>query len=78
MDKNLDNIMNTLKQLSGEDKTRILFFLEQERQKNLTPKEQKIVSYFTEETKKLEKWNQEVDELLKDTRKFFDELNTTV
>lgn len=76
MDKNLDNIINSIKQLSTGDKLKIFYLLQEEQRKKPTGGE--IASFFSEETKKLEKWNQEVDELLKETRKFFDELNTTV
>lgn len=76
MDKNLDDILHSIKQLSTGDKLKIFYLLQEEQKKK--PTEEEIASFFSEETKKLEKWNQEVDELLKETRKFFDELNTTV
>ncbi|OGI09913.1 MAG: hypothetical protein A3I68_00165 [Candidatus Melainabacteria bacterium RIFCSPLOWO2_02_FULL_35_15] len=76
MDNNLDNILNSIKQLSTGDKLRILYFLKEEQNKK--PTQEEIVSFFSEETKKLENWNQEVDKLLEETGKFFSELNKSI
>ena len=72
MDKNLDNILNTISQLSTGDKLKIFYLLKEEQKKKPTPEETAL--FFSEETKKLEKWSKEVKELLAESRKFIDEI----
>ena len=74
MDKDLDNILKSIKSLSKEEQVRVLYFLQEEQMKNLSPKEQEIVSFMSEHIKKLETWNMEVKKLLQKNKEFFDEL----
>ena len=75
MDKNLDNILQSIKSLSPEDANEIIYFLlERNKTYNLTQKEKEIVSFMTEKSKEFEKWNKEVKELLIANREFFNEL----
>ena len=72
MDKNLDNILNTISRLSTGDKLKIFYLLQEEQKKKLTQEE--ISAFVSDRTKELEKWNEDVDKWLEDSRKFFDEL----
>ena len=75
MDKNLDNILQSIKSLSPEDANEIIYFLlERNKTYNLTQKEKETVSFMTEKSKEFEKWNKEVKELLIANREFFNEL----
>ena len=75
MDKNLDDILQSIKSLSPEDANKIIYFLlERNKTYNLTQKEKEIVSFMTEKSKEFEKWNKEVKELLIANREFFNEL----
>ena len=76
MDNNLDNIMNSIDQLSTGDKIKILYFLQEEQKKK--PTQEEIITFVSERTKELENWNKDVDKLLKETRQFFNELDRTI
>lgn len=80
MDKNVDNILKSIKSLPKEDQIRILYFLEQEQvKKELSPqKEKEVISFMSEKTDELERWNKEIDDLLKKTKQFFNELDKTI
>ena len=75
MNSNLDNILSSIKQLSSEDKIKVLYFLQHE-QTNLTNDE--IVSYVSKSCSELEKWNKDVEGLLEDNRQFFNELKKSI
>ena len=72
MDNNLDNILNSIKQLSTGDKFKILYLLQEEQKKK--PTQEEIITFVSERTKELEKWNTDIDEWLEESRKFFNEL----
>lgn len=74
MDKNIDNIFESVKNLSLEDKNKLLFFLQQEQLQNLSPKEKEIISFMTENQKKLEQCNKELKDLHEKNKEFFNEL----
>ena len=72
MDNNLDNIMNSINQLSTGDKIKILYLLQEEQKKK--PTQDEIIAFVSERTKELEKWNKDIDGWLEESRKFFNEL----
>lgn len=72
MDNNLNNILNSIKQLSAGDKIKILYLLQEEQKKK--PTQQEIITFVSERTKELKRWNKDIDEWLEESRKFFNEL----
>ena len=72
MDNNLGNIINSINQLSTGDKIKILYLLQEQQKKK--PTQEEIITFVSERTKELEKWNKDIDEWLEESRKFFDEL----
>ncbi len=76
MNNDFDNIVKSIKQLSTGDKLKILYLLNEEQNKK--PTEDEIITFVSQRTQELEKWNEDVDELLRETRQFFNELDKTV
>ena len=75
MDKNLDNILQSIKSLSPEDTNKIIYFLlEQNKANNLTEKEKEITTFVNENANKLDKCSKEIKELLLESKRFIDEL----
>lgn len=72
MDKNIDNILDSIKQLSTGDKLKIFYLLQEEQKKK--PTQEEISAFVSERTKELENWNKDIDKWLEESRKFFNEL----
>ena len=72
MDKDLNNIISSINQLPPGDKLKILYILQEEQKKK--PTQEEVIAFVSERTKELEKWNEDVDKWLTESRKFFDEL----
>ena len=75
MESHIDKLLHSIKSLPLEDKVKILYFLELETFES-KPGEKEIVPFLSKSSDNLEKWNQEVKELLKENKKFFDELKS--
>ena len=72
MDKNLDNILDSIKQLSTGDKLKIFYLLQEEQKKK--PTQGEVIAFVSGRTKELEQWNKDIDKWLEESRKFFNEL----
>lgn len=74
MTSNAKKLITRIKSLSERDKEEIYDFILLERAKDLGPEEKKLLRFGIKSTNKLKDWNKKATEVLKQSRRFTNEL----